>query len=76
MKKENEKKEIDPKVQEEIVQGLKRSLERDEKLDEKLGNFFMYPIIGFIFLIIIFALIYPKKFWMFIFAFFFRIFGN
>ena len=37
---ENEKKEVDPKIQEEIIQGLKRSIKKHEKEEKIVFNIF------------------------------------
>ena len=63
MKKENEKKEIDPKVQEERIQEAKRALEeheKEEKIENAVGEYILLTIIAFILLLIILSFLYPK----------------
>ncbi len=77
---ENEKKEVDPKIQEEIIQGLKRSIkkhEKEEKIVFGIAAFIVLIPLAIIFLAIILALFfYPEIVWMFIRIAFTKIFGN
>ena len=62
-KKENEKKEIDPKVQEERIQAAKRAVEeheKEEKIENAVGEYILLTIIAFILLLIILSFLYPK----------------
>ena len=48
MKKENQKKEIDPKVQEERIQEAKRAVEeheKEEKTENAVGEYILLTII-------------------------------
>ena len=75
MKKENEKKEIDPKVQEERIQEAKRALEeheKEEKIENAVGEYILLTIIAFILLLIILSFFYPKI----LLTIFWKILGN
>tara|TARA_Y100000294_G_scaffold112617_1_gene104390 strand:- start:64 stop:294 length:231 start_codon:yes stop_codon:yes gene_type:complete len=62
-KDKKNKKEIDPKVQEERIQAAKRALEeheKEEKIENAVGEYILLTIIAFILLLIILSFLYPK----------------